>query len=405
MDSRRMRRHPTLAVALIVLLVAGAAPATSPAVATGGDPFQLNVIELSLHDPEEAVRVPADVPFFIQHPSSLTDGCLDDEPTPHALDSANGFVLLLDDTELDGEVLVRCEVRDDGGQTFVRGARYDFVEGLAASSYELRGIWTDADGETNLDLTMPIEVAPAAIRGVVSDRDSGAAIAGATVWGPAGPVTTWQDGSYAIFDLGPGEYSLGVGDATGYQDTNAGPITYDGVTMVTLDITMIPLTAAPDVLGAVTDAATGAPLVAAEVTLFWEDGGARIPSVPTDLDGVYAIRGVNQDRPFRLRVIGNWQLDHFPGWDAAVLMSEVFTFAGGAQLVIDLPVPPVSSFVDVASDNVHAAGIVAIASAGNNFGLPDGSFNPAGTVTRGQMASFLAEASSSLRCPPTMPAW
>ena len=394
MASRRVRWHPTLAVVLIVLLLLGAVPPGPPAEATGGDPFQLNVMELSFLDPEEAVRVPADVPFFVQHANAFADGCVEGEPTPQALDSATGFVLLLDDVELDGELVVWCEVEDDGAETFIRGSRYDLVEGLAAGSYELQGVWTDGDGQTGLEVSLPIEVAPAAIRGRVTDRESGAPISGATLWSAAGPVTSWRDGSYAIFDLDPGEHTLVVEaeQRTDYQGAAVGPVTYDGQTMVTLDIELIPLTVAPDVLGTVTDAASGTPIVGAEVSLFWEDGGARIPSVPTDLEGRYGFRGVDPDRTFRLRVIGPWQMDHFPGWDAAVLISELLSFAGAAPLVVDLEVPPVPSFLDVPGDNVHAPGILAIAAAGITLGLPDGRFDPAGTVTRGQMASFLARA-------------
>ena len=359
-------------------------------------------MELSFLDPEEAVRFPADVPFFVQHANAFADGCVEGEPTPQALDSATGFVLLLDDVELDGELVVWCEVEDDGAETFIRGSRYDLVEGLAAGSYELQGVWTDGDGQTGLELSLTIEVAPAAIRGRVTDRESGAPISGATLWSAAGPVTTLGDGSYAIFDLDPGEHTLVVEaeQRTDYQGAAVGPVTYDGQTMVTLDIELIPLSVAPDVLGTVTDAASGTPIVGAEVSLFWEDGGARIPSVPTDLEGRYAFRGVDPDRAFRLRVIGPWQLDHFPGWDAAVLTSEVLSFSGAAPLVVDLEVPPVPSFVDVTGDNVHAPGILAIAAAGITLGLPDGRFDPAGTVTRGQMASFLARALELVALPP-----
>jgi basic membrane protein A and related proteins len=231
-----------------------------------------------------------------------------------------------------------------------------------------------------------------AIAGVVTDRETGVPIPGADIWSPAGPTSTDTDGSYEIYDLDPGDHWVSAGGVRGYQDRIVAPVTYDGVTTVHLDIELIPLTVAPDVLGTVTDAATGDPLIGAQVSLFWEDGGTRIPSVETDVDGVYGVRGVDVGRAFRLRVAAPWQMIDFPGWDAAAYVSEVQSFDGGEPLVIDLQIPPRPSFSDVLSDHVHAWGIFAIAEAGITLGFPDGTFRPAGNVTRGQMASFLARA-------------
>jgi subtilisin family serine protease len=49
-----------------------------------------------------------------------------------------------------------------------------------------------------------------------------------------------------------------------------------------------------------------------------------------------------------------------------------------------------SSFPDVPRTNAHVAGIDCIVAAGLTTGRPDGTFAPAATVTRGQMATFLA---------------
>lgn len=51
---------------------------------------------------------------------------------------------------------------------------------------------------------------------------------------------------------------------------------------------------------------------------------------------------------------------------------------------------PSAGFVDVATSNVHRFAIDCVASVGVTRGLRDGTFNPSGTVTRAQMATFLA---------------
>lgn len=51
---------------------------------------------------------------------------------------------------------------------------------------------------------------------------------------------------------------------------------------------------------------------------------------------------------------------------------------------------PLAGFFDVASSNVHRLAIDCVASVGVTRGLRDGTFNPAGRVTRAQMATFLA---------------
>lgn len=51
---------------------------------------------------------------------------------------------------------------------------------------------------------------------------------------------------------------------------------------------------------------------------------------------------------------------------------------------------PAAGFPDVSSNNVHRQSVDCVASIGVTRGLADGTFNPQGTVTRAQMATFLA---------------
>jgi serine protease len=71
--------------------------------------------------------------------------------------------------------------------------------------------------------------------------------------------------------------------------------------------------------------------------------------------------------------------------DAAALVDAVAV--GGACPV---SVVPSGAFPDVAADSPHRLAIDCVAWSGVAQGRPDGSFGPEGTVTRGQMAGFLA---------------
>jgi basic membrane protein A and related proteins len=86
----------------------------------------------------------------------------------------------------------------------------------------------------------------------------------------------------------------------------------------------------------------------------------------------------------RLRILRHPPL---PLFLIALLLLGVTPMVSPAVAATEEPRP---SFTDVPSDHVHAWGIFAIAEAGITLGFPDGTFRPAGNVTRGQMASFLA---------------
>ena len=173
-----------------------------------------------------------------------------------------------------------------------------------------------------------------AVFGVVTDVETDAPVAGATIQHQDGQTTTDEDGAYAVVGLDVGDPSLFV-YADGYMPKHA-TFAYEG-TPVELDIALVPQTGPPDVAGTVTDAATGEPVDGAEVALFWEDADDRWPSVPSDADGVYRLWGVDVDREFRLRVIGPSHVEEFPGWDAEVVeVTEVLVYDGGDTLIVDI---------------------------------------------------------------------
>lgn len=72
--------------------------------------------------------------------------------------------------------------------------------------------------------------------------------------------------------------------------------------------------------------------------------------------------------------------------DDPVTRGQMATFLARG---LELPVEPVDQFVDDAS-NAHEAAINSMAAAGITLGCGDGRFCPDETVTRGQMATFLA---------------
>ncbi len=391
------RSVPVLPFVLVVLLLLGATPLVAPAAADDVEPFQLSLI--AVEDSGGVTSIPADEPFYIRHASALPDECVDGEPTQEALDDGSLFELYLDGERLVGEPWFECVIDDGGAEVLLAGARHDFVDGLSAGTYEFTGTWSDPDPDVGVyhDVAVTVLAGPIAIQGVVTDQETGEPIGGATIhiFDPSagsgvGQVKTGDDGSYQVAGLDAGDYEIQLSGAPGYQDPPGRTVAYDGSTVVEVDITLIPLTAPADVTGTVTDARSGEPLIGAEVSLFWEDDGPRIPSVPTDEAGSYAIRGVDQGRAFRLRVIAPWQLEDFPGWDAAALVSGVRTFDGSTPVVIDLAVEPKPTFDDVPDSNTHAGAISAIVAADITLGFPDGTYRPGDEVTRGQMASFIA---------------
>ena len=72
--------------------------------------------------------------------------------------------------------------------------------------------------------------------------------------------------------------------------------------------------------------------------------------------------------------------------------AQMASFLARALGLAPITDPGVDAFPDVNPGNVHAGNINAIRAAGITQGLADGTYNPAGPVTRAQMASFLANA-------------
>ena len=77
------------------------------------------------------------------------------------------------------------------------------------------------------------------------------------------------------------------------------------------------------------------------------------------------------------------------GPNRPVTRAQMGTFL---QRALGLPPSTTNRFPDVDPGSVHAPGINAIAEAGITLGRADGTYDPAGSVTRAEMASFLARA-------------
>ncbi len=75
----------------------------------------------------------------------------------------------------------------------------------------------------------------------------------------------------------------------------------------------------------------------------------------------------------------------------AVTRGQMATFLSGA-LDLDVDTAPPPTYPDVPAASTHVRAIAAVTEAGIAGGFDDGTFRPAATVTRGQMASFLARA-------------
>jgi hypothetical protein len=77
--------------------------------------------------------------------------------------------------------------------------------------------------------------------------------------------------------------------------------------------------------------------------------------------------------------------------EVAVTRAQMATFLARAA---GLPPGGSVTFPDVPADSTHGAAIAAVATAGWTTGRGDGTFDPDGVVTRGQMATFLSRAFS-----------
>ena len=80
------------------------------------------------------------------------------------------------------------------------------------------------------------------------------------------------------------------------------------------------------------------------------------------------------------------------GPSGPVTRAQMASFLARSLDLAPIDDPGADAFPDVNPDNVHAGTINAIRAAGITQGLQDGTYNPSGTVTRAQMASFLANA-------------
>ena len=180
-----------------------------------------------------------------------------------------------------------------------------------------------------------------AFTGLILDEDTGLPISGAPLLCISSEVWTAEsdeEGRYACTGLPEGEYVL-VLYVDGYQPRSFGPFLYDGAEPVEVDLPLVPMTVHPDVIGTVTDAVSGAVVAGAEIAVFWEDGGERWPSVPSDEEGAYSLRRVDRDREFRLRVAGPWQFEPWIGWEHPdIHVTDIYVYDGGEPLVIDIAI-------------------------------------------------------------------
>lgn len=180
-----------------------------------------------------------------------------------------------------------------------------------------------------------------AFTGLILDEDTGLPISGAPLLCISSEVWTAEsdeEGRYACTGLPEGGYVL-VLYVDGYQPRSFGPFLYDGAEPVEVDLPLVPMTVHPDVIGTVTDAVSGAVVAGAEIAVFWEDGGERWPSVPSDEEGAYSLRRVDRDREFRLRVAGPWQFEPWIGWEHPdIHVTDIYVYDGGEPLVIDIAI-------------------------------------------------------------------
>lgn len=142
-------------------------------------------------------------------------------------------------------------------------------------------------GEANqiLLLTAP----PGALRGTITDRESGETLGDATVQviGPTGAlaatISTAADGRYQVLDLVPGRYTVsasrqGFLGASGQGNVLAGQTAVVDLSLVTLRQSLS---------GVIADQFTGVPIPGATVTLF-DSSGARLGEITADALGQYA---------------------------------------------------------------------------------------------------------------------
>lgn len=118
----------------------------------------------------------------------------------------------------------------------------------------------------------------------------------------------------------------------------------------------------------------------------------RLPAAETTQGGPTDIAGHTHERSIRAVIAAGIALGYDDGTfrpNAPVARDQMASFLARA-----LQLPPSTgqvTFTDI-TGNVHRESILAVAEAGIATGYPDGRYRPHATVTRGQMASFVARA-------------
>lgn len=110
--------------------------------------------------------------------------------------------------------------------------------------------------------------------------------------------------------------------------------------------------------------------------------------LPFDDVSLTSTHGANICRLVELEVTGGTTATTYSP-NRQVTREQMATFLTRA---LDLPAGTGTQFPDVASSSVHAQNILSIRDAGITLGRADGTYDPSGTVSRAEMASFLARA-------------
>ena len=213
----------------------------------------------------------------------------------------------------------------DGTRALLDATARDVEDVHCGGTADLNNVW----GQGKLDIMTAVDAAPhtsAIVTGVVSDRATGAPLAGMSVTATQGDlvrtVTTGQDGHYRL-TLQAGTYAFSVrgygyeqGTATGFEVVAGEDAAQDfGLTAVGTHA----------VTGAVLDI-TGTPLPGATVRI----SGTPVPDVTTDTKGRFRFPQVAQ---------GSYNLNAIPS--APVLCNATYTgevvVDGAENVVVDLP--------------------------------------------------------------------
>jgi len=258
------------------------------------------------------------------------------------------------------------------------------------------------------------------VSGTITDAATGEPIAGALVTlllghppnepGPpsgAGQVPTDENGAYAfteVADYPDRDYSLIV-EADGYQTGQSDPFIYDGSAPLQMDMALDAEAGDPVVTGVAVDADTGLPIPEATVwVMYGPDHGLAGQAV--EADGTFSIWGIEPNRDFTV-----WAEAEALGYESAssetLLYDGENTIAGIEIALVKAPVAPVgargiehaaqfmgdfdSGLTDIGQLSLEAQqAINALAFYEITLGRSDGTYQPTASVTRSQMALFLA---------------